>query len=286
MNKLQLTASILIASTLFMSACEEYLSDDAYLSENSDSYDGFVEKGWVYFSSGSYEEALSSFQSASERDATQPEVYLGMGWSQLRVLDLVNAESNFQKVLSFAFLDTANTNQLINNANAGLTFLALINGDFENVIYFGDQIIADNSDYIFDKDATISTQAIFLSLAEAHYYLNQISEAYTFSLLTGKTFGTALDTSGIALISEHYDNSSIDGLVKASTPNTAQVLITVANATISGLTYRVAEVYEGTENFDVQGNPIPAVGDTVVIDYTFTTDYPAFMFELLAKITE
>ena len=113
--------TLFLLMVFLITGCEEYLSDDSFLSTEADSYSGFMTNGWAAFSGGEYDDALTAFQSAAERDATQPEVYLGLGWSQLRLMNAVNAGSNFQKVISFAFLDETNSVQLLNHAHAGLT---------------------------------------------------------------------------------------------------------------------------------------------------------------------
>lgn len=277
----------LLGFLVFLSiSCEDYLSDDSFLNEEADSYDGFMTNGWTDFSSGEYEDALKAFQFAAERDATQPEVYLGLGWSQLRLMDALNAESNFQKVISFAFLDEANSARLTNDANAGLTYIELVNGDYESVISFGSKVIANDSNYEFAKDKTINAASVLLTMAEAHYYLDQISDAFEISVGLGKNFSSVTTTSDTATVSQHYDNSAIDGLVKAVVNNEAHLLITVESATVSGLTYDIAEIYEGTNGFDIIGNPVPAIDDTVTIDYSFTTDYADFMVELISNITQ
>ena len=278
--------SFLCLLILFTVSCEDYLSDDSFLNNEPESYDGFMANGWENFSSGEYDEAEAAFQSAAERDATQPEVYLGLGWTQLRLMDVGNAESNFQKVISFAFLDENNSSQLTNDANAGLTFIALVNGNYDNILDFGNKVIDNNSNYIFDKDNSINAASVLITMAEAHYYLNQISDAYDISIQLGKSFSTVVTTSDTAIVNQYYDNSAVDGLVKATLINNVHLLISIENATVLGLTYQVAEVYEGTDEFDIIGNPVPNINDAVLINYSYTLDYAEFMVELISKISQ
>ena len=285
-TKFQFSALMIFSLTFLVNGCEEYLSDDSFLSSEGESYASFMEKGWNEFSIGNYEDAVSFFQSASERDATRPEVYLGLGWSHLRLLNIVNAESNFQKVLSFAFLDEDNTSKLLNNAYAGLASLELVNGNYESVIDYGSLLMDSDVNYVFERDESINTSSLNLCMAEAHYYLGQITEAFNICVLLGKNFTAAFETSDTANVNAHYDNTSINGLVKATIANPDQLLIAVDNATIDGLNYEVSDVSEGTANFDIVGNPVPEIGDTVFVEYAYTYDYPSFMFELLSIITE
>ncbi len=276
----------LVIVFIFFSCEDNYLSDDTFLKGNADSYDGFMEEGWASYTDGNYSESVEYFQSASERDATQPEVYLGLGWSQLKLMDLINAESNFQKVISFAFLDEDNATALTNNANAGMLFIELANGNYLSAITYGNNVIAENSNYSFNRDSAINSEAVLFSMAEAYYYLNRISESFDIMVELGNTFSTTTLTSDIAMVIGYYDNSAIDGLVNAGLNNGDHLLITVESATISGLTYDITEIYEGTNEFDIIGNPVPAIGDTINANYYYTTDYAEFMVELISKITQ
>jgi tetratricopeptide (TPR) repeat protein len=278
--------TLFLLMVFLITSCEEYLSDDSFLSTEADSYSGFITSGWAAFSVGEYDDALVAFQSAAERDATQPEVYLGLGWSQLRLMNAVNAGSNFQKVISFAFLDETNSTQLLNHAHAGLTFLELVNANYESVISFGSKVISSDSNYEFDKDNTINMVSVLNTMAEAHYYLNQISDAFEISVGLGENFSTVINTNDIATVSRHYDNSSIDGMVNATVSKGAHLLISVESATVYGLNCSIAEIYEGTNGFDIIRNPVPAIGDTVIVDYAYTTDYADFLVELISNITE
>jgi len=278
--------TLFLLMVFLITGCEEYLSDDSFLSTEADSYSGFMTNGWAAFSGGEYDDALVAFQSAADRDATQPEVYLGLGWSQLRLMNAVNAGSNFQKVISFAFLDETNSVQLLKHAHAGLTFLELVNSNYESVISFGSKVISSDSNYEFDKDNTINATSVLNTMAEAHYYLNQISDAFEISVSLGRNFSTVINTNDTATVSRHYDNSSIDGMVNATVLKGAHLLISVESATVFGLNYSIAEIYEGTSGFDIIGNPVPSVGDTVMIDYSYTTDYADFLVELISNITE
>ena len=285
-NKLKPWSPILLLILLIVIGCEDYLSDDSFLNADAESYSGFMISGWNAFSTGDYDDALLAFHSAAERDATQPEVYLGLGWSQLRLMDAVNAESNFQKVISFAFLNETNAAQLTNDAFAGLTFVELVNSDYESVISFGSKVISNDANYEFNQDNTINIASVLNTMAEAHYYLNEISDAFEISVGLGENFSTVTNTNDTAKVSLHYDNSDIDGIVNATLSNEAHLLISVENATTSGLNCSVAEIYEGTNGFDIILNPVPAIGDTVIVAYAYTTDYADFLVELISKITQ
>ena len=285
-NKLKPWSPILLLILLIVIGCEDYLSDDSFLNADAESYSGFMISGWNAFSTGDYDDALLAFHSAAERDATQPEVYLGLGWSQLRLMDAVNAESNFQKVISFAFLNETNAAQLTNDAFAGLTFVELVNSDYESVISFGSKVISNDGNYEFNQDNTINIASVLNTMAEAHYYLNEISDAFEISVGLGENFSTVTNTNDTAKVSLHYDNSDIDGIVNATLSNEAHLLISVENATTSGLNCSVAEIYEGTNGFDIILNPVPAIGDTVIVAYAYTTDYADFLVELISKITQ
>ena len=94
--------TILITGFLLLQSfgCEEKYSDDSFLFEQPVTYDQLIEEGWIYFQAGDYETSIESFITASERDATQPEVYLGLGWGYARNIELTKSVSNFQKAIS------------------------------------------------------------------------------------------------------------------------------------------------------------------------------------------
>ena len=278
---------ITLSTALLIVGCEDYLSDDQYLSGEAESYDNFMEEGWAEFSSGDYDNAAIAFQAASERDATQPEVYLGLGWCQLRLMELLDAESNFQKVISFAFLDEENSVSLTNDAYAGLAFLKLANSEYSSTISFANMALNNNISYQFSKDNTIDAKSLLIAIAEAHYYLNQISEAFSIMVnLEGVSFSMATDAAGTGTVQQYYSNSVSDGLVNAVVSNEDHLLITVESATVSGLSYDIADIYEGTTQFDIIGNPVPSLGSQITIEYYYATNYAGFLVELISKITQ
>jgi len=161
-----------------------------------------------------------------------------------------------------------------------------VNSDYESVISFGSKVVSSDSNYEFNKDNTINMASVLNTMAEAHYYLNQISDAFEISVGLGENFSTVINTNDTATVSLHYDNSAIDGMVNATLSNGAHLLISVENATTSGLNCSIAEIYEGTNGFDIILNPVPAIGDTVIVDYAYTTDYADFLVELISSITQ
>ena len=59
-----------------------------------------------HFQDGMYQEAIDAFSKASERNAVEPAVYLGLGWSYARNLELIKGENNLKKAIAFAIFDT------------------------------------------------------------------------------------------------------------------------------------------------------------------------------------
>ena len=140
--------------------------------------------------------------------------------------------------------------------------------------------------YQFSKDNTIDSQSLLIAIAEAHFYLDQISDAFTIMISLGISFSTVTAATDGGTVQAYYSNSAIDGLVSAAVDSVDHLLITVESAIVSGLSYDIAEIYEGTIQFDIIGNPVPSLNSAIIVEYYYTTDYAEFLVELISKITQ
>ena len=161
-----------------MMSCSKDFSDDNYLVQAPESFDALMAQGWSAFETQHYAIAVETFSAAAERKATLPEVYLGLGWSSIRDLNLENGRVYLGSAISFAFLDAANEAQIIRDAQSGLAGIALAEGDYETAIQLVDGIIAADPDYIFGHDSSINPFALKRIRMTAAYYLGDYSNAF------------------------------------------------------------------------------------------------------------
>ena len=68
--------------------------------------------------------------------------------------------------------------------------------------------------------------------------------------------------------------------------NSAYKLISVSSVESCelGLVYEISEIDEGLNTLSFQGNPILNEGDTIILNYNYTTDYGSFINELLGLL--
>jgi len=68
--------------------------------------------------------------------------------------------------------------------------------------------------------------------------------------------------------------------------NTAYKLISVSSVESCdlGLIYEISNIDEGLNTLSFQGNPVLDEGDTIILNYNYTTDYGSFINELLGLL--
>jgi len=154
--------TILITGFLLLQSfgCEEKYSDDSFLFESPVTYNQLIEEGWAYFQAGDYDTSIESFIIASERDATQPEVYLGLGWGYARNIELTKSVSNFQKAISFAFFDSVNETRIMAESLAGLSLVSLARSNYADCIDYANQALSLAAEFSFSKDASVNSQSL------------------------------------------------------------------------------------------------------------------------------
>ncbi len=170
-----LLSFVLIA--LLMSCAKEF-SDNDYLVQPPESFDALMAQGWSAFETQHYAVAVETFSAAAERKATLPEVYLGLGWSSIRALNLENGKVYLGSAISFAFLDPTNEDQFIRDAQSGLAGIALIEGDYTKAIDYVDGIIEADPNYTFSHDSSINPTALKRIRMIAAYYQGDYSHAF------------------------------------------------------------------------------------------------------------
>jgi len=167
----------LVLIALLMSCAKEF-SDNDYLVQAPESFDALMAQGWLAFETRHYDIAVETFAAAAERKATLPEVYLGLGWSSMRNLNLENGRVYLGSAISFAFLDAANEAQIIRDAQSGLAGIALIEAEYETAITYVDGILEADPNYTFSHDTSINPSALKRIRMTATYYQGDYSDAF------------------------------------------------------------------------------------------------------------
>ena len=309
---LKLFSSFTMVLILF--GCSEKLSDDAFLFNPPEQYDALIESGWAHFQNGLYQEAIDSFVGASERNAIEPEVYLGLGWSYARNLELIKGENNLKKAIAFAIFDSLNLAKLMAESLAGIGLIKLAAGNYAECITYIDQVLEADESFSFSKDLSVNSQSLKISKAKSHYYLGEIEQSY----LVLQDLGKELDcdcvqtVTGTGTVShgEYYQDSDGSGSWDSGEPlddrngngvwdntntfafgevlisvNENHQLVTISLVYSDGVDYTIIKTYEGTNWFLVTGNPISDAGHIVGVEYTYTEDYSGFLNKLLEAIT-
>ena len=139
---MKLKIAFITAIALLIVGCTEKFSNDKFLSQPPEAYQSLMNTGWSDFSSGDYTGAYAAFSAAAEREATLPEVYLGLGWSATRNLDLEEGQTYLGSAISFAFLDTVNGPTITLESKAGLAGIALAAGEYQTARDYVDEVLA------------------------------------------------------------------------------------------------------------------------------------------------
>ena len=280
---LTLFSSFTVVLILF--GCSEKFSDDDFLFDPPEQYDALIESGWAHFQSGLYQEAIDSFVGASERNAIEPEVYLGLGWSYARNLELIKGENNLKKAIAFAIFDSLNLAKITAESLAGIGLIKLAAGNYAECITYIDQVLEADESFAFSKDLSVNSQSLKISKAKSHYYLGEIEQSY----LVLQDLGKELDCDCVQTVTgtgtvSHGENTTSLGQVFVSV-NENHSLVSGTAVRSDGINYTVLKTYEGTNWFLVTGNPISDAGHIVGVEYTYTDDYSGFLNKLLEAIT-
>jgi len=182
--KMKILLSIVLVALLL--GCAKEFSDNAdYLTEPPESYEDLMLQGWAAFEAESYEAALTSFAAAAERNATLPEVYLGLGWSNIRDLNLENGRIYLGSAISFSFLDTVNGDAITLDAQSGLAGIALAESEYEQAISYAAAVIEADPDYAFSHDTAVNAAALTRIHMLASFYQGDYADAFQEALDLG-----------------------------------------------------------------------------------------------------
>lgn len=278
--------SIIAVLILLIMGCTGKVSNDAFLAQPPEYYNALLQDGWTSFEAGRYSQAVEEFSLAAEREATMPEVYLGLGWSSYRNNALENGRSYFGSAIAFSFLDTTSGDSIVIESTAGLAGIALAAGEYEDAISYVDEVLTGDPAFAFTHDATVNTDALKRIKAIASYYLGDFATAYQ------QVLDLDLTVIGvIPVLANGFNNAvatatgttSFDGIATVKVP-VSHKLVLVSSVATQNTTYEIKSVADGGNTFSVFGNPALAAGDSVRADYYYTNDFGKFLSDLVAII--
>ncbi|MCF7797476.1 MAG: hypothetical protein K9N11_10400 [Lentisphaeria bacterium] len=278
--------TIITVLSFLLIGCTEKLSDDKFLSGPPENYEALMTEGWNSFEAGRYTEAVEAFSMAAEREATLPEVYLGLGWSSLRAQALENGRSYFSSALAFAFLDAVNGPTIIIESKAGLAGIALAAGEYESAVGYVDEVLASDATFVFSHDSGVDVAALKKIKATAAYYMGDFSTAYQQVLDIGESLSVVnpVQSNGFSnAVAQATGSTAFNGIATVRV-NAAHQLVLVSSAATTNATYEIKSTTEGSNTFTVFGNPALSTGDSLMVDYYYTDDFGKFLSDLVAII--
>ena len=165
---------ILIIVTLSLISCEDNGSEpEATAGE-------LINSGWLKFEAGEYSSAVSDFNSAITKDASAFEAYSGIGWSQIRLDQIDDAETNY--------LTALNGNYAGKELLAGLAAISLANEEYTTAIGFAESILNIDPDWIFEHDNTIDFKDVWFVVALAYFHEGDFAEVEAAILKIDSTY--------------------------------------------------------------------------------------------------
>lgn len=158
-----ISAAILAFCCLMLSSC----SSDS--DPNTPSAVNYTEQGWRYYESGSYAQALLSFERALNFDEALADAHNGVGWSHLSLsLNPPLAQEAFQNAVQ---LDTSNADAWVGLANV-LYLRNKDTTDFRSAIRAIDNALQGDAQYLFRHDYR-SKADLYALKALCYYYLGE-----------------------------------------------------------------------------------------------------------------
>lgn len=278
--------SIIAVLSLLIVGCTEKLSNDKFLSQPPEYYSAILQEGWDSFEAGRYNQAVELFSQAAEREATLPEVYLGLGWSSYRSNALENGRSYFGQAIAFSFLDSVNGQTIVVESTAGLAGIALAAGEFENAISYVDDVLGENPGFSFTHDDVVDYKALKRIKAISSYYLGDFATAYQQVLDLGLSISDVISVQANGVdnaVATATGSSTFDGVSTIKVP-IAHKLVLVSAVATQNTSYEITSISAGGSTFSVFGNPVLATGDSVRADYYYAADFGRFLSDLVAII--
>ncbi len=168
-----ISAAILAFCYLIVSGC----SSDS--DPNTPSAVNYTERGWRFYESGDYPQALLSFERAINFDEALADAHNGVGWSHLSLsLNPPLAQEAFQNAVQLdasnadAWVGLANVLYLRNNEAGNQPARIKDTTDFRSAIRAIDNALEGDAQYLFRHDYR-SKADLYALKASCYYYLGE-----------------------------------------------------------------------------------------------------------------
>jgi|GEM_PF-2810255 len=282
------TLIVAIGVLLVMTSCDDDSKPD-YLSEPAPNVENLLQSGWESYTNGDYSTAYDDFTQASERDASVPQIYLGLGYASLQMGELEQAVSNFQKTIAYAIFDPENADMLMNSSNAGLAVTYLAMKEYENSVDAATTVInsAPNFEFQFDNSMTIAD--IYLVRALGSFHMKDFEQSYydVLAVDSNADFSSVVSeetATDATVISNTRDlaNGTAQFELQGKKLVTVQSVELTLNSTTR--TYEVLNFVQGGSTTTIFGNPLPVSGQTLDVSYVNAPDYGEFLDTLIGEV--
>ena len=165
---------ILIIVTLSFLSCEDNGGEPVGSAEE------LISSGWVKFEAGDYTSAVNDFNSALSKNASAFEAYSGIGWSQIRLDQIDDAEANY--------LTALNGNYAGKELLAGLAAISLATEEYTTAIGYAESILNIDPDWVFEHDNTIDFKDVWFVVAIAYFHEGDFAEVEAAILKIDSTY--------------------------------------------------------------------------------------------------
>ena len=180
---------ILIIVILSFFSCEDNGGEPEVTAEE------LIISGWAKFESADYSSAINDFNSAITKDASAFEAYSGIGWSQI-YLDLIDdAEANY--------LTALNGNYAGKELLAGLAAISLANEEYTAAIGYAESVLNIDPDWVFEHDNTVDYKDVWFVVAIAYFHEGDFAEVELAILNIDSTYSISENDSDTWVVGEN-----------------------------------------------------------------------------------
>jgi tetratricopeptide (TPR) repeat protein len=254
-----------------------------------------LDEAWQHFQAEEYDDAVTAFTAAKDRDALQAEAFLGLGWTLAKQLDFDSAISNFRILQSIT-----ESEALLLDSYAGLTVCYSAQGNDDETIENGLLVLDKSASYAFSKDNYIDAKMMGVVVARSYVnnedYLaaleivdSTIESGFLSSLISDGTVVKVDNmevepiTSGTTLVSGEatlrIEKDKAGSLVAAELVKVLE--ITDNSETVN---YSIVSFEQGGRDIIIKGNPIPKAGDIFKADILYAENFGNFLSKLYTQI--
>jgi len=152
-KRLYIKLSLVVAPILFIVSCGDISTEP----ENP------IGDAWNLFMEGSYEASRYEFASLTGTEGAR--AYVGLGWSYLRLGNIVAADTNFNMVSNISGSENSRL------ANSGWTFVKWGLEEYSVSIIKANFVLVEDSSFTFRYDISVSAEDLILIQAYSYFHL-------------------------------------------------------------------------------------------------------------------